>query len=334
MSASTTGKDNLNNSPDFALSALPDSSENDAVKSESSKRELRGGQNYSLVTPVKKKRVAQKKHIALKQIKMTMPPASKVTPLEKDDVENAAKMQLQMLQQMHVFMLDLAKQQTQSQQQLQTLVLDMARQQTQSQQQVEKQVHQQMLQQQQAQQAMQTQMQQFMMQMQQNPQRVSADGGLERPVNVMGRAALPEFDGSGDPDNHIEIYECIAATERWTLDQIQMYFYRTLRKTAEMWYTRNGIELNGGTWEQLKEKFLAQFRSINFAVEYQAAAIARCQGENESAYAYMEDKARLWKRVQPDISVTLLLGHIRPGLGLHIRERMTGQKPKTEGAFM
>ena len=81
--------------------------------------------------------------------------------------------------------------------------------------------------------------------------------------------------------------------------------------------------LDHGTWEVMKNLFLDQYPAPNFEMEQQVIAVHRTQGEQESVYDYMENKARLWQRVDPGITNRLLLGHIRMDLRPEIRSRLT-----------
>ena len=108
----------------------------------------------------------------------------------------------------------------------------------------------------------------------------------------MGRAQLPIFDGTGDPDRHIEIYENVARMEKWDDQQRCSSFYRTQRKSAEAWHIRNSKVLDHGTWDDMKNLFLDQYRAPNFETEQQVMAVRHTQGDTESVYEYMEEKAR------------------------------------------
>ena len=66
------------------------------------------------------------------------------------------------------------------------------------------------------------------------------------PGGVMGRAHLPLFDGSTDPDQHIEMYKNVAHMEKWDDQQRCSCFYRTMRKSAETWHIRNSEVLEQG----------------------------------------------------------------------------------------
>ena len=162
---------------------------------------------------------------------------------------------------------------------------------------------------------------------QQNPVVIPAVSAPAHPCGVMGQAQLPIFDGTGDPDRHIEIYENVARMKKWDDQQKCSSFYRTLRKSAEAWHIRNSEVLEQGTWEDMKILFLNQYRAPNFEEDQHVQAVRRVQGENESVYDYMEEKTSLWRRVDPGISNRLLLGYIRIDLRPEIRSRLTGFRP-------
>ena len=117
---------------------------------------------------------------------------------------------------------------------------------------------------------------------QQNPVGIPVLSAPARPCGVMGQAQLPIFDGTGDPDRHIEIYENVARMEKWDDQQKCSSFYRTLRKSAEAWHIRNSEVLEQGTWEDMKTLFLNQYRVPNFEEDQHVQAVCRVQGENES----------------------------------------------------
>ena len=150
-----------------------------------------------------------------------------------------------------------------------------------------------------------------------------------RPGGVMGRAQLPIFDGTMDPDWHIEIYENIARMEKWDDQQCCSTFYRTLRKSAEAWHIQNSKVLECGTWPDMRALFLKQYRATDFEMKQQVDAVRWKQGEKESVYEYMEDKSLLWRRVDPGITNKLLLGHIYMDSLPDIRSRSTGFKPSS-----
>ena len=53
-----------------------------------------------------------------------------------------------------------------------------------------------------------------------------------QPETVKIGPTLPTFDGSGDADDHMELFMSIADAEGWNDDLCKLHFYKTLKKTA------------------------------------------------------------------------------------------------------
>ena len=54
---------------------------------------------------------------------------------------------------------------------------------------------------------------------------------------------MKNFDGTPDPNDHVNSYEAVARMEHWTDHEIKEGFYRMLMGTAADWHTMHIAEI-------------------------------------------------------------------------------------------
>ena len=140
---------------------------------------------------------------------------------------------------------------------------------------------------------------------------------------------LPIFDGSGDADDHMDLFLGIANAKGWNDAQKKLHFYKTLTKTGLTWYMRNATVIQMGDWTNEYVMFLDYFRAPTYKADRQVLAMLQKQGEKESIRDFANEKIRLWKRVNPGIEELELVTHIRLGLRPEFYARFGGARMST-----
>ena len=141
-----------------------------------------------------------------------------------------------------------------------------------------------------------------------------AGGPAPQPGTVKISPNLPTFDGSVDADDHMELFVSIADAEVWNDDQRKLHFYKTLQKTALIWYMQTATVIQVGDWNDKCTLFLDYFHSPMYVTDRQVKAMSHKQEETKTIRDYANEKIRLWKRVDPCRTELALVTHIKLGL--------------------
>jgi len=145
-------------------------------------------------------------------------------------------------------------------------------------------------------------------------------------ILTMGSLELPSYDGTTDPDDHIDRYEAMTSMEGWDDAEKKGCFHRTLTKTANSWLVHNVATIIAGTWDDLKTAFLDFFRSPTYRQDRYAAAVHRSQGSQELVREYIMDISHLWYRYDPQPLQSSIIAYIIGGLRADIASRFIGRK--------
>ena len=84
---------------------------------------------------------------------------------------------------------------------------------------------------------------------------------------------LPIYDGSGDADDHLELFVSIASVEGWDGEQRKLHFYKALKKTALTWYMHTAVIIQQGNWANEQNLILLYFQSPTYEADRQVLAM-------------------------------------------------------------
>ncbi|CAJ2637852.1 unnamed protein product [Trifolium pratense] len=155
---------------------------------------------------------------------------------------------------------------------------------------------------------------------------------LPLPVGLEKPPAMDTYDGSTDPDEHIENLEALLEYRNVRGSIKCKLFPTTLRKGAMAWY-KSLAPGSIDSWSDLCARFRAHFTSSRRHPKTEATLEAIIQGENEPLRAYLErfNKAAVEVKVDESMKLYLLDRGLHPDSDF--AKAVGIEEPKTLDAF-